>query len=390
MLNMLEHIVNLCSFTGDREGVEKVGRYLMDFLSAHGFYTKQIEKTEIPKNEAWLNTHCDPFVAKSHPFDSEAGIVLAGHLDTVFPRAYCRERRFRIDFEKDRAYGPGVADMKAGLIANIFAALALKENNLLVCPITLAFSTDEELGSPVSSRAIKQYAAGARAAINAEPGGVGGFVTLSRKGSGHITLNVKGKSAHAGRNYQDGASAILELAHKTLEIDKFLDLSKSITVNTGLVEGGISANSVAPAASSKIHITYQTREQGEELVKNIRTVANSVFIEGTETEMTGGLRLYPLERSEEGDMLFELAREAGKCFGMELRGQHYESASDSGFYSSVLNIPTICCMGPEGDNIHTPDEYLIPSTILNRSKCIALTALYAARKFKKPCSSEFH
>ena len=84
MLNMLEHIVNLCSFTGDREGVEKVGRYLMDFLSAHGFYTKQIEKTEIPENEAWLNTHCDPFVAKSHPFDSEAGIVLAGHLDTVF------------------------------------------------------------------------------------------------------------------------------------------------------------------------------------------------------------------------------------------------------------------------------------------------------------------
>ena len=132
------------------------------------------------------------------------------------------------------------------------------------------------------------------------PGGIGGFVTLSRKGSGHITLNVKGKSAHAGRNYQDGASAILELAHKTLEIDKFLDISKSITVNTGLVEGGISANSVAPAASSKIHITYQTREQGEELVKNIRTVANSVFIEGTETEMTGGLRLYPLERSEKG------------------------------------------------------------------------------------------
>lgn len=381
MLTMLEHIVNMCSFTSEGKNVEKVGRYLMDFLAAHGFYTKLAEKIEIPENEAWLYNHSNPFVARSHDFNAEPGIVLAGHLDTVFSSEYCCEHKFKIDFEHDRAYGPGVADMKAGLIANVFAAVALKENNLLSCPVTLAFSADEELGSPVSSRALKPYLMGAKAAINAEPGGVGGYVTFSRKGSGHITFNIKGKSAHAGRNYQDGASAILELAHKTLEINKFLDLSRSKTVNTGLISGGTSANSVAPCASSKIHITYQTRAEGEELVKNIKKVADTVYVEGTQTEMTGGLRLYPLERSEKGDKLFELAKEAGKCFGLELKGQHYESASDSGFYSSVLNIPTICCMGPEGDNIHTPDEYLIPSTILKRTKCIALTACYASQEF---------
>lgn len=381
MLTMLEHIVNMCSFTSEGKNVEKLGKYLMDFLAAHGFYTKQAEKVEIPENEAWLYTHSDPFVAKSHDFNTEPGIVLAGHLDTVFSSEYCSEHKFKIDFEQDRAYGPGVADMKAGLIANVFAAVALKENNLLSCPLTLAFSADEELGSPASSRALRKYLTGAKAALNAEPGGVGGYVTLSRKGSGHITFNVKGKAAHAGRNYQDGASAILELAHKTLEINKFLDLSRSKTVNTGLICGGTSANSVAPYASSKIHITYQTRAEGEELVKNIKKVADTVYVEGTQTEMTGGLRLYPLERSEKGDMLFELAKEAGKCFGLDLKGQHYESASDSGFYSSVLKIPTICCMGPEGDNIHSPDEFLIPSTIVQRSKCIALTACYAAQKF---------
>lgn len=381
MLSMLEHIVNMCSYTSEGQNVEKVGQYLADYLSAHGFYAKQAEKTDIPENESWLYGHSNPFVAKSHDFSAEPGIVLAGHLDTVFPSAYCNEHKFRIDYAKDRAYGPGVADMKAGLIAHIFAARALKEKNLLNCPITLAFSADEELGSPSSAKALKKYVVGAKAAINAEPGGVGGFVTLSRKGSGHITLNVKGKAAHAGRNYADGSSAILELAHKTLEINKFLDLSRSKTVNTGLIEGGTSANSIAPFAVSKIHITYQTLAEGKELVENIRRVADTVYVKGTQTEMTGGLRLYPLERTAQGDILFRLAQDAGKSFGLQLKGQHYESASDSGFYSSVLNIPTICCMGPEGDNIHTPDEYLIPSTIVQRSKCIALTALYASKEF---------
>ena len=132
--------------------------------------------------------------------------------------------------------------MKAGLVANLFAARALKRLGLIDCPMTLMFSPDEELGSPSASRTLAQVLPGARAAINSEPGGPGGLVTVSRKGSGHMFLKVQGKASHAGRCYADGASAILEIAHKTLAIDTFLDLERGLTVNTGLISGGTSAN----------------------------------------------------------------------------------------------------------------------------------------------------
>ena len=117
-------------------------------------------------------------------------------------------------------------------------------------PMTLTFSPDEELGSPSTTPILGEQLNGAQAVICTEPGYPGGGVTLERKGSGHMFLEIMGISAHAGRCYQDGASAILELAHKILAFDAYVDLDHDTTVNTGLVNGGTSANSVAPNASA--------------------------------------------------------------------------------------------------------------------------------------------
>lgn len=114
-------------------------------------------------------------------------------------------------------------------------------------------------------------------------------------------LKVQGKASHAGRCYADGASAHLEIAHKTLAIDTFLDLDRGLTVNTGLISGGVSANSVAPWAESRIHLTYRTLEDGQKVVAGIRDAVSRTVIPGTSASISGGLRLYPFERCEAGD-----------------------------------------------------------------------------------------
>lgn len=124
-------------------------------------------------------------------------------------------------------------------------------------------------------------------------------------------LKVQGKASHAGRCYADGASAILEIAHKTLAIDTFLDLERGLTVNTGLISGGASANSVAPWAESRIHLTYRTLEDGQKVVAGIRDAVSRTVIPGTSASISGGLRLYPFERCEAGDKLFGSSRTPG-------------------------------------------------------------------------------
>lgn len=381
MLTMVERVVNMDSFSHDAADVNRLGEVITGWMAEAGFRTEMLPKRPAPADEPWMASLGNVFTARTHPVEAGPGVALIGHMDTVFPAGTAASRPFRLDRAADRVTGPGVADMKAGLVANLFAARALKRSGLLDCPMTLMFSPDEELGSPTASKALAAQLPGARAVICSEPGGVGNVVTVSRKGSGHMHLKVQGKAAHAGRCYADGASAILELAHKTLAINDLLDLSRGLTVNTGLIAGGTSANSVAPWAESRIHLTYRTLEDGKRVVKGIRDIVAQSTVSGTSAAISGGLRLYPLERTPQGDRLFELVQEAGRTLGMDIAGQHYESAAESGFCSSELGIPTICCMGPEGDNIHSVDEFMIPSTLVPRCKLIALTALLAAREF---------
>lgn len=382
MLALLERLVSIDSPTADAAGVNRVGELLTGWLAQEGFAVFRLPKPAVPEDEPWQASLGDAFMARTHDANSGPGIGFIGHMDTVFPSGTASSRPFRLDRTADRATGPGVADMKAGLVANLFAARALKQLGLK-CPMTLLFSPDEELGSPTASRALGEHLPGALAVICAEPGGVGQIVTLSRKGSGHMHLKIQGKAAHAGRSYAEGASAILELAHKILAIDAFLDLSRGLTVNTGLISGGTSANSLAPGAEARIHLTYRTLEDGKRTVAGIKEAVSHPVVPGTTATISGGLRLYPLERTPQNDRLFALVQEAGRTLGMNITGQHYESAAESGFCSSQLGIPTICCMGPEGDNIHSVDEFMIPSTLVPRCKLIALTALQAAAVWGK-------
>ena len=286
-------------------------------------------------------------------------------MDTVFPAGTAAARPFRV--EGGRAYGPGVADMKAGVVANMFAARALKDLGLIDVPMTLMFSPDEELGAPTATRVYRERISGARAVICAEPGFPDGGVTTERRGSGHFHMRISGISAHA------------------VALDAFVDAQAQTIVNTGLISGGNSANAVAPWADARIHITFNTVDAAERLVENVRAVAARTFVPRTTTRISGGIRLHPLEYTADVETLFGMAERACAAMGgYTIRRNRALGASEAGFTASVLGIPSICSMGPEGAELHSPSEYLSVDTVLPRCKMIALTAIQAARAFPAP------
>lgn len=381
MLKVLEDVVNLESFTYNGKDVNALGDYICTWLEREGFtsYKAPQEKPFIyDESMDWLEKLGNVRIARSHPIEKGAGLVFIGHMDTVFPKDAFTP--FQINKEEDKAYGSGIIDMKGGLVINMFTAKALRELNLVDCPITLTFSPDEEIGSPTTMPVLQKNLIDAKAVICTEPGYLNGGVSIERKGSGHMRLCVQGISAHAGRNYADGASAILELSHKILAINEFVDLEKDKTVNTGLISGGTSANSIAPHAEAFIHITYKTLKDGEELVRNIREVTERTYIKGTTAKLTGGIGIPPLEPTENNQILLEFTKDAGKIIGHTIINQPSKGVAETGFCSTILGIPSICSMGPEGDFIHSKQEYMKVSSFVPRAAIVALTAIQAARK----------
>ena len=175
IMGMIERLVNMDSFSEDGEDVNKVGETVSGWMREAGFHTEKIAKPAIDPDESWMEKLGNVFSARTHEREAGPGIVFLGHMDTVFPAGTAAARPFRV--EGGRAYGPGVADMKAGVVANMFAARALKELGLIDVPMTLMFSPDEELGAPTATRIYRERIGGARAVICAEPGFPDGGVT---------------------------------------------------------------------------------------------------------------------------------------------------------------------------------------------------------------------
>ena len=339
MLTMVERVVNMDSFSHDAADVNRLGEVITGWMAEAGFRTEMLPKRPAPADEPWMASLGNVFTARTHPVEAGPGVALIGHMDTVFPAGTAASRPFRLDRAADRATGPGIVDMKSGLVVNMFVARALKELGLMDVPMTLTFSPDEELGSPSTTPLLGEQLNGAHAVICTEPGYAGGGVSVERKGSGHLLLEIEGVSAHAGRCYADGASAILELAHKVLAFNEHLDLANGTTVNTGLISGGASANSVAPNATARVHLTFRTLEAGRRLVEAIRADAARTWVPRTVSRLSGGIRLYPLTKTPQVMALFDLACKAGEAAGCPIREVRSDGAAESGYCCSVVNWP---------------------------------------------------
>ncbi len=362
MIDLLETLVNIDSGSYDKAGVDAVGLELSKFLKSYG-----IETETIP-----LENHGDAIRASSGQSSSNRPILLMGHRDTVFPKGEVSERPFKI--EDGIAYGPGVADMKAGLVINSFVLVAMAELGEDAPLVACLYTGDEEIASPSSRPIIENEARNARVVFNSEPGRMNGNLVSSRKGGTFYRVEFTGIPAHSGSQYEKGRSAIEAMARKIQSWHGLSDIEAGITVNVGLVQGGKSINMVAPVASCEIDVRYPDMDTREHIQKRIKEIADKTDIEGTTTELQIMGEFNPLVESEGAKKLLETYSGVAREHGREVTAEFTGACADSGFAAAV-GTPTLCATGPIGGNVHTPQEYLEVKSVLERAQLLAMTIL---------------
>jgi glutamate carboxypeptidase len=367
MLALLEALVNTDSGSYDKAGVDRVGDRIAAFFASEGIAGEQFPQEAAGDVRRFRV-----------PGPGNAPIVLMGHMDTVFPQGEATRRPFTI--RDGKAYGPGVCDMKAGLVINAYVMAAFKRFGGNHAALTALFTSDEEIGSPASRALIESTATGAKAVLNAEPGRPSGAVVTGRKGGIFLIMDVKGKAAHSGANHQDGRSAIGALAAKITALHALTDYDRGITCNVGLISGGQSVNTVAPEARCEIDLRYVKATDRDFLVESCQRIAAAEHVPGTTATLSTKGEFLPLEQTSSNMALFETYAAAAAALGQNVTGEFTGGCADSGFTSAV-GAPSLCATGPIGARAHTPEEYMEVATMVPRAEALVMTiaALSAAK-----------
>lgn len=342
MTAMLREMVEMETPSGDGQALQRLAQYLAGRFAQIGAAVD------------CLQPDAGGHLRASWGSGSEQVLVLC-HLDTVWPTGELARRPFRI--EGGRAYGPGVYDMKGGIVQAFFALKAIIEGNIRP-DRTLVFlcTTDEETGSGSSRALIEREALRSRFVLVPEPAsGPAGAVKLTRKGWGIYHLTVAGRTAHAGSDHEKGISAITELAHQILKLQAMTDYATGTTVNVGVISGGTVFNMVADRAEARIDLraaSHAELRRTEQAILGLTPVT-----QGARLAVTGGINRPPLEATEANRELYRRARRVAADLGIELPEAHVGSVSDGNFTSSV-GAATLDGIGAVGDGAHALHEYL--------------------------------
>jgi glutamate carboxypeptidase len=303
------------------------------------------------------------------PEAKKQGWILAlGHSDTVWPLGTLRTMPFRQS--KGRLWGPGVFDMKGGLVFFIFAMRALRELDVPVTrKVILQVNSDEEIGSP-SSRALTEDAARKSAAVLVlEPGsGLDGKLKTARKGVGDYTITIRGRAAHAGVDFAGGASAILEMSRQLEKIAGFTRLERGVTVSPGVIQGGTRSNVIPAECRAEIDVRIPRASDGAYLERRFASL--KPFDKRCAIEVTGGLNRPPMERSAGTRALFRKAKALAAELGVSLEESSTGGGSDGNF-TAALGVPTLDGVGAVGEGAHAANESILIDRIADRTALLA-------------------
>jgi glutamate carboxypeptidase len=368
MIAALREMVDTDGGSYDKAGVDAVGAQIARFLEARDIPVRTLPQSRFGD---CLRASVDGGEGASRG-NTRQNILLMGHRDTVFPKGEPQRRPFTI--EGNRAFGPGVADMKAGLVMNMFVLAAFKRFGGAPGPLVGLFTGDEEIGSPEGRPVIEAEARAARVVFNSEPGRPDQGVVTGRKGGVFSIMDIEGKAAHSGGNFEQGISAIGELAAKITAIHALTDLARGITLNVGLVSGGQSVNTVAPHARGEIDLRYVEPADRDEVMAQIEAIVARSFVPGTRAKLTIRGEFLPLTQSPESERVFTMYQKAATDSGFATHGSFSGGCADSGF-TAAMGAPTLCAVGPVGGKAHSPDEYLELDSIVPRAQALARAIL---------------
>ena len=301
-------------------------------------------------------------LAISSPWGGDGpGILVLCHLDTVHPKGTLAHFPFRV--EGDRAFGPGIYDMKGCAYLAYAAYRSLVESGRQTpLPLRFLYTSDEEIGSPGSRPLIESYAANAKYVLVTEPARDGGKIVTARKGVARLTIEVEGRPAHSGSRHPDGRSAILEMARQIIDIEAMTNYARGVTLNVGRIEGGTAANVVPERCSATIDLRVPTVSAADEMIG--RLGALEPYNRDVKVRVTGGLNRPPYEKNAGIARLFEHAKRLAAELGFALGDAASGGGSDANFTAD--RVPTLDGLGVDGHGAHTLEEHLLISSLVPR------------------------
>lgn len=358
-LQDLRAMVSVDCGTSNKAGVDRVGSWVGERCSAWGWKVERIPQSE----------YGDMWRASIHG-KGQGRIVLLGHLDTVYSDGTAAARPMHI--EGDKLLGPGVSDMKGGLLIGMYALRALQQTGFADFEeLTFFFNSDEEVSSPVSKPTYLPVVQKADAALVLESARSNGNIVSARKGSGTYRLHVTGRSAHAGVEPEKGVNAVVELAHRILALQNLNALAPGVTVNATLIGGGTASNSIPESAWVDFDVRAVDRESARLVHEALSEAAGRpASVPGAQVRLEGAFHFPPMERTPAVAFLVELAKEAAAELGFQLGETATGGASDASNIAE-LGVPVLDGLGPVGGMDHSPEEYILPASILPRTAMLA-------------------
>lgn len=365
MIQFWKELVNNESSTFMPEGVRRGGEMLKKAFEAEGFACRLIDVGgNGPTLAGILGAECG-----GRP------IVFSGHMDTVFPPAQFGENPFRI--EDGKAYGPGVLDMKGGIVISLYVIKALNFIGYGETPLKILYSGDEECchKGGRGAQVMRDESADGLFAFNMETGLADNRLCVGRKGSMVVNLSVKGLSAHAGNDFLAGRSAIEEMAHKVLALQALTDLDVGTTVNVGLISGGSIVNSVPSSCDIAVDIRYGQKSEEKRVRSAVEAIRRKRHVEGTSASWNVDREMPIYETTEGVKRFYDLVCRTAEETGVEKPGSAVLGGVSDASHVTVAGTPVICSFGVLGQWNHTDREYALVETLFERAKLISAVIL---------------
>ena len=365
MVSLWQEVVNMEGGPHEKTGIDAVATRFKAVLDDVGAVSRTVE----------FENAGNMLIAELGNQAAKPGIIFMGHMDTAIATGAIARQPFTINDGK--AYGPGVLDMKGGIVAFLYVIKALQLIGYNARPIKVILAGDEEVLHARSNApdVFLKEAAGYAAAFNTETGFVDNGIVVGRKGVARFMMEVKGVAAHAGNDPENGRSAILEMAHKIIAIQKLTDWEKGISFNVGVMQGGKTSTAVPDYAKIDIDVRYKDPDDLPWILEQLQAVGANTYVAGTTTQVVFMEGIKPMKTTEGVLQLFELVKKSSEENGFGTPYAKYVGGASDSAYSIIAGVPTVCSMGVKGGRNHSPEEFAVVDSLFERAKLMIACVL---------------
>lgn len=360
MISLWKEMVTIDSGIGVKEGGMAMGNLCAGILEKLGFSIRRVPYEK-----------CGDTIIGERGDMTKPFTILMGHMDTVFFKGEPEKRPFTI--KDGKAYGPGVLDMKGGVTILLSTLQALHEAGFEDFPCKVILDADEEPAHAFSnaSEVIQKEAEGAKCAFNFETGFTDHSLVVQRKGCWRFFIETFGRGCHVGNDPENGRSAILEMAHKIIEIEKLTDYSKQYNVNVGTIEGGTVANAAPAYCKVECDFRYTHPEDLPILRKKVDEVCSRQYVPDTITKVSDSVGFATMIRLPGNLELLKIAQEVAEESGFPKPEARLCGGGSDAAYTTAMGVPTLCAVGVEGARNHTVEEWADVDSLFRRAKQMA-------------------